>query len=362
MTDPVPSKIDYRGRLYVAVVCSVTTLTFALADRRLRAEETSSFVPATAEEPLGEFSLERAARSLDASALAWQEKNKCSQCHANIMYLVARPLLDHIVPSPPDVRALYESLAEQGGVDKSWRKPLAFDPPVTAVPLAHHDRQTTGTLHPQTRSILNRVLQLQRPDGGWSSTAGGRSPILLDYELTMLIAAALAQAPDGYADAPRGRKVFDGIRRFASEHPPQSPYQHGMLLWAGHHVAGLHDDGRREQAVAELSALQRDDGGWTLKRLLKDDEKLKNGKFAEAGESDGYATGFAIFTLRQGEVPADDARLQRGIAWLKSHQRASGRWFTRSPGGAKQNLHSNAGTAFAVMALAACGEVAAKQP
>src|SRR3972149_10735611 len=79
-------------------------------------------ISATAEEPLAkEFSLERAARSLDASALAWQKQSRpwvsvgCSQCHANLMYLIARPLLAESVPPPPDVRAEYESLAELGG-------------------------------------------------------------------------------------------------------------------------------------------------------------------------------------------------------------------------------------------------------
>jgi squalene-hopene/tetraprenyl-beta-curcumene cyclase len=29
-------------------------------------------------------------------------------------------------------------------------------------------------------------------------------------------------------------------------------------------------------------------------------------------------------------VPADDSRIQGGIAWLKANQQAGGRWFTRS--------------------------------
>jgi squalene-hopene/tetraprenyl-beta-curcumene cyclase len=75
--------------------------------------------------------------------------------------------------------------------------------------------------------------------------------------------------------------------------------------------------------------------------------------------SDGYATGIAVFVTRQAGLPASDARLQRGLAWLKSHQRASGRWYTPSQAWHTQHLIANAGTAYAVLALFACGELPA---
>jgi squalene-hopene/tetraprenyl-beta-curcumene cyclase len=49
-------------------------------------------------------------------------------------------------------------------------------------------------------------------------------------------------------------------------------------------------------------------------------------------------------------------QIQQGVAWLKSHQRASGRWFTRSLHADSKHDISHAGTAFAVLALAACDE------
>jgi squalene-hopene/tetraprenyl-beta-curcumene cyclase len=78
--------------------------------------------------------------------------------------------------------------------------------------------------------------------------------------------------------------------------------------------------------------------------------------------SDGYATGFAIYVARQAGVPADDKVLQRGIAWLRAHQRVSGRWFTPSLGFHRQHLIANAGTAYALLALAACGEIPPAKP
>ena len=56
-------------------------------------------------------------------------------------------------------------------------------------------------------------------------------------------------------------------------------------------------------------------------------------------------------------VPADDPRIRRGVTWLKEHQRASGRWFTPSQSWHTQHYISNAGTAYAILALHACGEI-----
>jgi len=58
--------------------------------------------------------------------------------------------------------------------------------------------------------------------------------------------------------------------------------------------------------------------------------------------------------LREAGVPAMDPAIQRGIAWLKTHQRASGRWFTRSLNDDLDHYIADAGTCLAVMALKRC--------
>ena len=63
-----------------------------------------------------------------------------------------------------------------------------------------------------------------------------------------------------------------------------------------------------------------------------------------------------IHLARRGAVPAADARLAKGVAWLKAQQRESGRWFARSLNEDGKHFLSHAGTAFALLALHACGE------
>ena len=138
----------------------------------------------------------------------------------------------------------------------------------------------------------------------------------------------------------------------------------------------------KARILANLLDAQRPDGGWSMANLVDNanDPSLEpdrvNKAKADQGyatqfllyigredtyksslASDGYATGFVIFAARQAGLTASDPRLQRGLAWLKSNQRASGRWFTPSQAWHTRHLISNAGTAYAVLALFACGEV-----
>ena len=102
----------------------------------------------------------------------------------------------------------------------------------------------------------------------------------------------------------------------------------------------------------ELLALQRPDGGWAQTPHL---------------QSDAYATGQVLYTLRQLGVPAADAALQRGTAYLGRTQSDDGTWHVVNramklqpyfeggfPYGHDQWI-SHAGTAWAVIGLASAG-------
>lgn len=136
------------------------------------------------------------------------------------------------------------------------------------------------------------------------------------------------------------------------------PYLHHKiwLLWASLKVNDLMTPAERERTINELLALQRDDGGWSLPSLgdWKLPYVLVNDKHAP---SDGHATGLILYVLRQTGLAAEREPIQRGVNWLKTNQRASGRWYTRSINGTRAHYITNAGTAYAVMALQVCGGV-----
>jgi squalene-hopene/tetraprenyl-beta-curcumene cyclase len=57
---------------------------------------------------------------------------------------------------------------------------------------------------------------------------------------------------------------------------------------------------------------------------------------------------------------AADTRIQKALAWLKSHQRESGRWWTRSLNTDKSHFITYSGTLYPLAALAKCGELTDK--
>lgn len=342
----------------------------------------------SAEEPLAEsFSLERAARSLDQTALYWQKTRKCAACHTLPPYLLARPHLSGVAPEPADVRRFFETIVEQRleGEPALPKDGISAVIIQTATGLAFHDRATTGTLHPSTRKQLDRMWTLQREDGGWEWPFRDTPPMKCDEQYGVVLAAlAVGVAPDNYAASPAAQQGLAGIRKFLAAHPPHSLHQKAMLLWATAYYPDLTTAEAKTDTIRQLVSVQRPDGGWSLANLTENptepDRQSAEGKQerAEPGhgseflvyagrdkayrsslDSDAYATGFTIYVLRQAGVLADDPKIRRGITWLKEHQRASGRWFTPSQGWHTQNYIANAGTAYAILALQACGEIPA---
>ena len=131
-----------------------------------------------------------------------------------------------------------------------------------------------------------------------------------------------------------------------------------MLLWAAGHNDGLVEDPDQERWIEELFDLQRPDGGWASGSLGR--WRQRDGEPSDPPvtvESDGYGAGFVVFVLREAGVPASDPRIQRGVDWLKSHQRADGHWWTQSLRNDPEtsNFLTHTGTTFALKALAASG-------
>lgn len=310
--------------------------------------------PNEPDEPLADdFSLDRAVQFLDSASLAWQRDRQCFACHTNFAFLYARPLVGEDTPVHAQVRAFAEEL-----VGERWEtNGPRWDAEVvaSAAALAFNDAQTTGELHPLTRAALDRMWESQREDGGWSWLDCDWPPFEMDDHYGVTLAAlAVGVAPGDYAETELARKGMAGIRRYFEHTPPESLHQQSMLLWASTYTPDLMTDAEKQSCIDELFSRQQPDGGWGLATL--GDWQREDGSPQDLNVSDGYGTGFTIFVLRQAGTPTDDPRLERGVAWLKTNQRASGRWFTRSLKKDGRHFITHAGTAFAVMALLECEE------
>lgn len=374
-----------RSTLICGMSLGITSASL-LASEPLSLANVPEPVPLSADEPLAaEFSLERAAQSLDITALHWQKTRQCAACHTLPPYLMARPLLTAVSAEPPDVRRFFEKIvAERLEPEPALPKDgIAAVTVEVAVALAFHDRATTGKLHPRTREELDRMWTLQRADGSWEWPFRDTPPIKSDEHYGVTLAAlGTGMAPESYAETEAAQQGLAGIRQYLKTHPATSLHQQAMLLWVSQSIDGILTPEDEPQISADLLSIQRADGGWSMANLIDNSRdpqrQTEAGQAARAKpgygteflvyvgrddvyqsrlESDAYATGLVLYVLRQAGMPANDPQIRRGVDWLKSHQRASGRWFTPSQGWHTEHRIANAGTAYAIIALHACGEV-----
>ena len=352
----------------VTLRCAFLMLSFATAPAVVAAQQPitldgveEGLPDISADEPYAdEFSAERAAQYLDRSALNWQKTKKCATCHTNLFYMAARPALKTILPDSGEVRSFYEDYRKV-----RWRKRLpteaqGFWPIVVGTGLTLNDLQTTGKLSDVSREVLDIMWTVQREDGGWKWPDCDYAPLEIDDHYGVTVAAlAVGVAPGGYAETPQARAGLVKLRKYLKNNPPKSLHHRAMLAWCSIRVNGIASEEQRKEALTQLLSRQLDDGGWSTAGLLTDWKGLarSDGEPLDTKTSDGYGTGFVIVVARELGVPADDARLVRGIDWLRTNQRESGKWFTRSPVNECQNLISNVGSAYAVLALQACGEL-----
>lgn len=357
--------MNRRGREDRAPAIAYLALTFAIAliarpgsSPAQEAKPAGGTSPNSAKEPLApSASMARAAAFLDEVSLNWTRTYECGTCHTNYPYLVARPALKgHDAPAMAEVRRFFEDrVAGWDGAEKDDKPKWDAEVVATAAALALNDAATTGRLHPLTRRALDRTWAVQKPDGGFDWLKCGWPPYEHDDYFGAIVAALGAgHAPDGYAQSPAARAGLKRLRTYFEKNPPPDLHHATMLLWASTRLDGLMTADRRDATIDRLRALQRPDGGWNLPSLGS--WKRRDGTPNDPdAPSDGYATGLAVFVLRQAGVPASDPALRRGVAWLLANQRASGRWFTRSVTNDKHHYITHAGTALAVLALQACG-------
>ena len=335
------------------VACAFLVLPAALGSA---AQEPALEAPkkSSGNEPMaGAMSLSRSAEFLDAVNLHWTRTKKCGTCHTNFPYLMARPAMKEL-PSPAleEIRGFFDKRV--AGWEATKPK-LDTEVVATAASLAINDAHSGGRLHPATRTALDRMWSLQQANGAWNWAKCEWPPFEHDdYYGAVFAAVGVGSAPDGYAAGESAKAGLARLKEYLQKTPPPTLHHKGWLLWASVRLDGLMTPEERSGAVKELLALQKADGGWSLPSLGDWKGHDTDHVIDKNAPSDGYGTGFTVYVLRQAKLPADHEAVRRGLAWLRANQRESGRWFTRSLNNEKTHYITNAGTAFAVLALKSC--------
>jgi squalene-hopene/tetraprenyl-beta-curcumene cyclase len=328
---------------------------------------------AAADEPkvkvFGADSIRQAQKYLNDGALHWVREKNCIACHSTGVYLVERSVLTPELGKPSEevlanfVKQIPKPDAKKdvSAVSAVWRN----------AGLASWDQHVAGKLSESTARSLQLMMTVLTPEGYFATLDEVEIPyITTHFELTVQAARAIVTAP-GWLENLKDAETLERIARmkkFLAQHEPVNDYELALKLRLATLMPELVPTAQRDAATAMLWRLQQPDGGWSTRRmspLLKwheiiDDETkamFENEPDAASPGSDAYMTGFAIILLRESGVPTSDARIQKGVEWLKSNQRVSGRWWMKSLYRDTFHYITYISTTQALRALALCGEI-----
>lgn len=321
------------------------------------------------------FSPRLAVDYMERGAAAWTDDWECVACHTNGSYMVVRPLMtEQLGPPQKEMRAFFVSTlqAELAEDPAEMRPELDSTQAVyVAAGLAIWDAHVTHRLSAETSEALDVMFKLQRADGDWTISDDNNPPLESSrYQLATVAARAVGNAP-GWLARQKGTPVEAKIELLENylrgERKMQGDYDRTDLLWAATELPGLLDAAREQQLVKMILSHQQADGGWSIRTFAKPEEwgkgnraeKLRAEPELAEPASDGHMTGLAIIALRKAGVAASDARIQRGVEWLLTNQRSSGRWWTRSLNRDGWQFISYSGTVYPLLALDLCDALAA---
>ena len=332
--------------------------------------ENIEVVAAKADEPVrSSFSLAAAKDYLTQSSQAWSENRKCVSCHTNGTFMQLAPGLGPLFNTQVEDHRQFFLLelakfkrAPLTAI-KSGLKPTALA--YVANGLAAYD-QSKGNLSAETKESLDLLLTVQSEDGSFNNITCWPPFESSSYHGATVAAMALAIAP-GYLQqvTEEQQKSIDTLKSYLQNTKPPHDYGKLLLFWASLNWDGLQTKEQQSATIELILKHQQDDGGWAMRTFATPEtwgggsrkDKLNAEPEKDAPPSDGHQTGLAIMLLREAGIPADHNAIQSGIQWIKTNQRESGRWWTRSLNTDGPHFITYSGSFYPLRALQLCGEL-----
>lgn len=353
----------------VIALLAVTTFPVQAADNLPSQYEAGGIrVPAArADEPIVDFSVERASKYLDDGATAWSGQKKCVSCHTNGTYLFIRPALTPTLGAPAaSAREFFvsqlEALSLVGArkLRRSGTRPAQVI--YIAAGLAEWDAHVLKKLSPETDKAIRLAFEVQNKEGTWHSLTCWPPFESSAYQEAHMAAMAVATAPgwiDSLSKDGELLQKIDRLKTYLRESPVPHDYGRVLQLWTSLRLEGILTAAEQQKTLELLRGKQKQDGGWSIRQFATPEQwggGNRAGKLREEPEfvtrpSDGHMTGLALLVLQEAGVASDDPAVQKGLSWLRMNQRESGRWWTRSLNTDKWHFITYSGTAYPLLAL-----------
>ena len=329
-----------------------------------------------------------AAKFLDGRETWWRawdhasrdHGTRCVSCHTQAPYALARPVLRTALGESEMTAGETAMLADVEKRVRAWDQMLPFYDDATygkgkeiesrnaesvlnAVILTNYDmpKRHLGEL---TRTAYAHAWALQSktgPDAGaWAWQNFDYTPWESkesQYHWAAVLAVTIGKAPDGYRKDAGIQENLKLLAGYLESHYEEQPLVNKVAaLWASEWFPGIMTKAQCRQLLAELTAKQRRDGGWSMADLgtwtRRDGTPLDT-------RPDGYATGLTVLALEELHCNCSCGVIKsRGLDWLASNQNPeTGAWpawslnKNRDPKNPVSLFMSDAATGYAVAAL-----------
>jgi squalene-hopene/tetraprenyl-beta-curcumene cyclase len=280
---------------------------------------------------------------------AWAPANAnakpCVSCHGGLTYLLARPALRRVLHKTEPTR--YET-----GLVDSLRARLAKRAPKDMFPTAVEPHLAEGAgvesilaaMFVRTPEAFDRMWSLQTDGGGFPWFSLNLEP--WEQPKSAYFGAAVAALAAGRSETPQTAR----LRAYLAREFSAQPLHHRLMaVWSGA-LSTI----ARASTLDELWRKQSADGGWTLDAL---GPWIQQPDAPPVSGTNAYATAFAAVALLKSGVSPSDPRVERALAWLRSHQDPKGYWDAvsmnkrRPPESIPAGFMRDAATAWAALAL-----------
>jgi squalene-hopene/tetraprenyl-beta-curcumene cyclase len=325
-----------------------------------------------------------AAKYLDEREKAWFGYAKCISCHSGLPYALARPALRKLeganTPAEPQSKLLAQTkvrIANWKKLDskefglyydsnedlkrQSWGTEAVFNAAILAFDDRYKGKSSPSEATKQAfANLWQTQVQSGEHKGSWEWLDFNEAPwgnLEARYFGAALAAIAVGTAPGYYksgtdadADA-RVAQLRDYLKR---RFPREKLHNQAWALWASTKIDGILTPAEKKQLIEQLLSKQQQDGGWSLLDL---GPWVRNDRTPQVTASDGYATALVLHVVQTAGVSKSDAKVARGLEWLRRHQSATGEFRSisvvkkRDPASHSGKFMSDAATAFAVLAL-----------
>jgi squalene-hopene/tetraprenyl-beta-curcumene cyclase len=316
------------------------------------------------ENTTGQLDMAAARQFLDSRGAEWfkfgsarrgegASSTSCVSCHSLLSFALARPVLRRATgekqPTELETKILAQVKTRVANWDALDTAPfqLMYD---FDEPKKKQSRGTESVINALVLSLDDRFRDLKTPSADakkalsilWKTqvTEGEHNGSWewLDFRLqpwegeggrflgASMAAIAVGTAREsGYAMADADSQAqLQALRDYLIKNDPsQNLHNRAWMLWASAKLDGLLTHAQTDDLKAQLFAKQQPDGGFSLGGLGKFSRKDVRD---ESKTSDGYATGLVLHALQIAGVAKEEAHVEKGLAWLRTHQDRSGAW------------------------------------